>query len=163
MKTLPYMGKNELINFLKLGVLCGEIDEIIKVTTSKVWKQKLKTCFTYIDKIMIERLLLLDKKQLDSVNRRKNNTHLILRTEDQQRTPDKIEKEMVYVDVNDLEEMAELALNSCTVCKEGLAVEKCRFRLVMHRLGITVCNDDPITGQCEYRLRGVTYDNNTSN
>ena len=152
MKTLPYMGKEEFISFLKVGTLCGELQEIIKHTSNKKWLQKFKTCETYIDNIIMERLRMLDKKQLDSVERRRKTTTLIMRTEDQERVA-KVEKEIVSVDVNDLEELAELSLNSCSVCKEGLIVENCRFRLVYHRLGIQPCSCDPVTGQCEFKMR----------
>lgn len=149
-KELPYMSKTELLSFLKIGCLCGEIEEVVEHTKNKKWRQKLRTCATYLDSIIMERLYLLDKKQLDSVMRRKKTTTLIMRTEDQERI-DKVEKEVVSVDVEDLETMAELALCSCISCKEGDVVADCRFRTTFHRLGIPVCNCNPVTGKCEFK------------
>lgn len=154
MKESSYMSKNEMISYMKLGCLSGEIAEIINFTSNKIWKRKLKTCVTYIDNILVERMKLLSIEQLLSVKRRQKNSHIILRTEDQERIKD-VEKEIVMVDIHDIEELAELALNSCLVCKEGDCVNDCRFRLVMHRLGLPVCNADPTDGQCEFRLREV--------
>ena len=154
MKENPFMSKNELIKFLTLGTLCGELAGVIEHTDNKSWRQKLKTCVTYLDRVLIERLSLLDRKQLDSVNRRKNTTHIFLKTEDQLRY-DKDEQEIVKVVEEDLFELAELALNSCLACKEGDIVKECRFRSVMHRVGIPVVNCKPKAGQCEYRLRQI--------
>lgn len=154
MKKAPYMSKNELLDFLKVGCLCGELAAIAERTPDAKWRQKMKTCVTYLDGIAIERLTCMDMAQIESVKRRKDSSHIILQTEDQKRyiggTPD---KEIVHIAIDDLETLAELALNSCLACQEGLCVKDCRFRVVMHRVGIPVVRDDVVTGQCEFKLR----------
>lgn len=155
MKRSSYMSKNELIDFLKIGVLAGECAAIAERTPEKDWRQKMKTAATYLGKITEERLFALDVAQLLSVDRRRKTTQIVLHTEDQKRFTT-VEKEVVSVDLDDLETLAELALNSCMACPEGECVKACRFRLAMHKLGITVAREDAVDGRCEYKYQSVT-------
>lgn len=148
------MSKNELIDFLKLGCLAGEAAAIAERTPEKEWVKKLKTISTYLDKIMLERLNALDREELKSVERRQKYTKIVLSSEDKNRYGEVIEKEIVRCDMEDLETLAELALNSCAgFCQGGERVKNCKFRKAMHRLGLAVANDNPKNGECEYVVR----------
>ena len=151
MKKSSYMSKNELISFLKLDCLCGEIAEEVTITPVPEWRKKMKTVVTMMDNLLKDRLKCLEPEQLVSVARRKEYTKIILSSEDKDRFG-VVEKEIVKCDMEDIETLAELALNSCLACKEGDCVKDCRFRLAMHRLGLEVANDEPEKGKCEYKM-----------
>lgn len=151
MRRAKYMSREEMLQWLKIGVLAGECAAIADQTDDKAWHKKLRTMATYAQQITDERLQCLEPEQVSSVARRNKTAKMIMLTEDRERY-DKIEKEKVYNDLEDLETIAELALNSCQICPEGSCVKDCRFRLAMHRLGIAVASDNPAPGKCEFKV-----------
>jgi len=150
MRKAPYMSKPEMINWLKLGVLAGETAAIADKTPEKDWHKKLKTCATYLENITLERLKCLDPAQLKSVIRRRDHTEIILSTENPDRLNRK-DREKATVNVDDIEDLAELALDSCTRC-DCSNTENCKFRLVMHRLDLPVVKELPGEGECEFKI-----------
>lgn len=150
MKRAPYMSKQEMIEWLKIGVLAGEARAIAERTQDKEWRARLKTIATHAERITEERLSCLDPAQIVSVARRKNTAHVMLITEDQMRA-NKDDKELTTVAVDDLETLAELALCACMNCPQGDCVAGCEFRLAMHKLGIPVARDEVKPGECEFR------------
>lgn len=154
MKREAYMSKNELLDFLKVGVLAGETEAIAERTPEKDWRQKLKTMSTYAKKILDERLAVLDKKQLETVSRRKDHTELVLYTSDQRRlnskNDDKIE-ESITIGTEDLYDVVDMALLSCMKCPQGDVCRTCNMREVFHRIGVPPVRTNPEEGECEFR------------
>ena len=155
MKRAPYMSRNELTSFLFVGAMAGQLKEIAKVTQEPDWRQKIKTAATYLCKITDERVGSLELEQIKSVNRRRQGVSIVMLTEDAERYKEPA-KELVRVDLDDLETLAELALDACQNClKEGRGekVQSCPYRQTFHRLGIMPAVDSPKDGQCEFVAR----------
>ena len=154
MKRSSYMSRTELMQFLKIGSAAGELEVISNQTTEKDWRQKLKTASKYLENITLQRLLCLDRAQLKSVERRKDSAKLIMLTEDADRYEGEPE-EKATVSVEDLQDLAELAICTCKVCKQGDIVKDCRFRLAMHRMGIMPAEnlEQEGPGICEFVSR----------
>ena len=156
MKRAPYMSKPELMSFLKVGCCAGELAEIVKVTQEPDWRQKIKTAAKYLSNITDQRIACLDREQIFSVDRRRKNTQVVMLTEDAERYKEPV-KELVKVDVEDLETLAELAFSDCQnkCTREGRAemVKECPYRQAYHRLGLTPAVDSPEAGQCEFVVR----------
>ena len=149
------MSKPELTSFMFIGCMAGQLKEIAKVTQEKDWLQKIKTAATYLSKITDQRAGCLELEQLLSVDRRRKNTRVVMLTEDSERYKAP-QKELVTVDLDDLETLAELALGACEGCpreRRGDKVQQCPYRPVLHRLGIAPAVDDPQPGCCEFIAR----------
>lgn len=162
MNKQPYMSAAELISWLKLGVLCGEAETIAEQTTDKdckEWRRKLKTVSTYLNNIVMERLKFLDKKQLMSVQRRKDHTNIVMLSSDKRRMDksykdddsSNIEEEITLA-TEDLYDVVDMALLSCFKCPQGGCVKNCRIRPVYHRIGVPPIRTAPKDGECEFRL-----------
>ena len=152
MKRAPYMSKAELQSFMFVGCMAGQLKEIAKVTKEKDWLQKIKTAATYLCRITDERAACLELEQLLSVDRRRKNTRVVMLTEDAERYREP-QKELVTVDLDDLETLAEAALTSCAnECTDG-RIDPCALRKAYHRLGIAPAVDDPQPGCCEFISR----------
>ena len=85
MKESPYMSSGALLEFLKVGVLAGELDKIAadtkqtaKTLREKRWAKEMRMSATMLSRIVRERVEVLDKKQLDSVSRRNKHTEMVL-------------------------------------------------------------------------------------
>ena len=155
MKRAPYMSRNELTPFLKVGCCASELGAIAEQTQDPIWKKKLKTSSTYLSHITDERVACLDREQILSVDRRRKNAQVVMLSEDAERYKEPV-KELVKVDLDDLETLAELALDACQNClKEGRGekVQGCPYRKTLHRLGIMPAVDSPKAGQCEFVAR----------
>ena len=156
MKRAPYMSRNELTSFLFVGAMAGQLKEIAKVTQEPDWRQKIKTAATYLCKITDERVGCLDREQILSVDRRRKGVDIVMMTEDAERYKEPA-KELVKVDLDDLETLGELAFSDCqSKCmREGRAemVKECPHRQAYHRLGLTPAVDSPKDGQCEFVVR----------
>ena len=155
MKRAPYMSRPELTSFLFVGAMAGQLKEIAKVTQEPDWRQKIKTAATYLCKITDERVGCLDREQIVSVDRRRKGVDIVMLTEDAERYKEPV-KELVRVDVDDLETLAELALAACQDCLlegRGARVQGCPYRQTFHRLGIMPAVDSPEAGQCEFIAR----------
>ena len=154
MKKLPYMSKDELINWLKVGVLAGEAARIAALTPDKSWKQKLKTIATYAENITNERLKLLDKNQTISVARRRNHTKMLMLTTDEDRMF-KLPTAFVKIEEEDYLDILELAFCSCQSCEQGMCVRDCKYRKILHKLGAPVARNDVNKMQCEFRTNDI--------
>ena len=150
------MSKAELTSFMFIGCMAGQLKEIAKVTQEKDWLQKIKTAATYLSKITDQRAGCLELDQLLSVDRRRKNTRVVMLTEDAERYKAP-QKELVTVDLDDLETLAELALDACAGrCRftgDVDMIRKCPHRNAYHRLGIAPAVDDPQPGCCEFIAR----------
>lgn len=158
MKRERYMSKAELTSWLFCGAIAGQLAAIAKTTKEADWLRKIKTAATYMENITNERLQCLDKDQLMSVIRRRKGTSVVMHSEDKDRYS-KVEKELVTVDLDDLETLAELALDTCRErCmrdRRADLVKSCPYRKAYHRLGIepAVNSCDPGPDFCEFISR----------
>ena len=156
MKRAPYISATELQEFLKLGAVADLCEVMLTTTTDKEWLKRLRTANTHLHTLVNERVACLDPKQIKSLLRRKEHTAIRLYTSDEVRIDDEKYKvgvpyEKVTMDIEDLQDMAELALCACQACPQGQCVEKCKFRETMHRLGIPVARDCITKWECEFR------------
>ena len=154
MKRSSYMSREELKSWLFCGAMAGQAAAIAENTQEKDWRQKLKTAAKYLENITNERLQCLEKEQLKSVIRRRKGASVVMVTEDKNRYEGKPE-EKATVSVEDLQDLAELALCTCKVCKQGEIVKECKFRLAMHRMGIMPAEnlEQEGPGICEFVSR----------
>lgn len=157
MKESPYMSSGALLEFLKVGVLAGELDKIAadtkqtaKTLREKRWAKEMRMSATMLSRIVRERVEVLDKKQLDSVSRRNKHTEMVLASTDSLRGSKSRIDEHITVDYDDLALIAELALMGCNACPQGKYVKDCEYRKMYHRLGIPVGREEVCEGECEF-------------
>ena len=81
MRETNYMSSSALIEFLKVGILAGELDIIAantkktaKTPKEKRWAKDMRMSATLLQKITDERVAVLDKDQLESVARRNQHS-----------------------------------------------------------------------------------------
>lgn len=156
MKRAPYISATELQEFLKLGAVADLCEVMLTTTTDKEWLKRLRTANTHLHTLVNERVACLDLKQIRSLLRRKEHTAIRLYTSDEVRIDDEKYKvgvpyEKVTMDIEDLQDMAELALCACQACPQGELVPTCKFRRTMHNLGFPVARDEIGKTQCEFR------------
>ena len=141
------MSRDEMLDYLKIGVLASECKAIAERTADKDWHKRLTSAVTLLVKVVDERAACLDREQLLSVARRHKNTKVMLQTVDQLRYG-KPEKEIISCDLDDLETLAELALCYCQKCElQGQGKTECKYRKAYHRLGIEIAGGK----ECEFR------------
>lgn len=151
MKKAPYMGRAELLNYLKIGILAGEAENVAKVTEDKGWARKLKCASTYCKNVITERLKYLSKEQIEAVARRNKHTELLLLTSDQKRIRENKIEESIMVETEDLYDLLDLAMKSCLCCEQGEYCKDCKYRKMYHRLGVPPLRLNPKDGECEFR------------
>lgn len=154
MKREKYMSKPELMNFLKILSLAGEVDAALKNCTEKDWVRKLKTTLTYIDNITAERLDALDPQQVDTIERRIDHNKVIFNTSDKYRIAKKDfgkPEEEITVNTEDLYDVIDMALLSCMKCPQGDVCKTCNIRKIFHTWGVPVARTNPKDGECEFR------------
>lgn len=155
MKKEPYMSKNELLDWLKMGVLAGEAESIANRTPVPEWRKKLKCIATYARKIVNERIAVVEKKQLPALSRRQKHSTLMLYTSDQIRlNEDNIGKPETSITLatDDAYDLVDFALLSCAKCPQGGVVAGCKMRDVYHRIGVEPMRTNPAEGECEFKL-----------
>lgn len=154
MKRATYMGKEELMNFLKISALAGEVEDAIKYCKEKDWRRKLKTIVTYVDNIQSERLQALDKEQAATIERRFEHNKILFNTSDKYRIAQKDfgkPEEEITVNTEDLYDIVDMALLSCMKCPQGDICATCNIRKILHTWGIPVIRTNPAAGECEFR------------
>lgn len=156
LRKTPYFTSDELIQWMKLATLCGELDASSKETQDKEWRRLMRCSFGMIWKVVQERIALIDEKQKRSVIRRREHSKIKMITSDEERVPNQSDtQEHVTIAYEDLLDLTDLALNSCCACPQGECVKDCYFRKVMHRLSLPVCRDELKAGECEFNWRAV--------
>lgn len=153
MKKERYMSKNEMLDAMKVGTFSGELEAIADRTPETEWRKRLRSAATNCQKVLEERLLCLDKDQLQTVQRRHNHNKMVYVTSDDKRyapTDKEDPQELVTVSIDDLYTIIDHAFESCHLCTQGIKVEECRYRKLYHRLGVPVARDNPADGQCEF-------------
>ena len=151
MKKAAYMAKAELMQFLKLSVLWGEVEEAVKTTEEKNWRRKLKCICTYLDNILDERLRGIDKEQLQTDERRSKHSCLKLYTSDQNRTiQDNQLEEKITMATEDVYDLVDMALLTCYRCEQGGCVKDCKIRRILHTIGCPPIRTEPQQGECEF-------------
>lgn len=150
MNKEPYMGRAEMLTWLKIGTLAGEADSAAKSTKDKVWHRKLKCVATYCQNIIEERLKYLDPKQIEVLKRRRRTTEIKLFTSDQKRA--RTDEPNITIETEDLYDLLDLALKACFCCEQGCYVKDCKWREVFHRLDVMPLRTNPKEGECEFRL-----------
>lgn len=156
LRELPYMKSSELIQWMKLACLVGELEACADETKKGTWRAWMKCAQGLIWKVVKERMEILDPKQCKSVVRRRSHTEIKMITSDEARVPGQSDsQEHVTLAYEDLIDLADLALNSCAACPQGDCVKECFYRKVMHRLSLPVCRDNVKEGECEFNHRSV--------
>lgn len=161
MQAKLYMNAASLIEFIKIGMLAGECDKSAadtkknaKTQQEKTWAKNLKTSATLLNKVVDERMKCLDKKQLDSVERRFNNSQLSVEARYSVRVGAPTDA-TITVSSDDFVLMAEMMLMGCGGCPQGKYVKDCPYRAMYHRVGIPVGRTEVQDGQCEFMTRNV--------
>lgn len=161
MNDNSYMNAGQLVEFIKVGMLAGELDKIAadtkkaaKTAQVKGWAQRIKSAATNLSKVIDERLRCLEPKQLDSVERRFNNSMLTIDARDKKRF-DGEEELTVTLKSDDFVMLAEMGLMGCGGCPQGKYVKDCQYRALFHRIGIPIARENVQDGQCEFMTRDV--------
>lgn len=153
LRTTPYMKTDELIMWMKLCVLCGELEACAKATQNKKWRSWLNPAKGLVWKVVMERINMLDPKQAKSIARRREHSEIKLYTSDELRLPKNQGNDVqdyVTVAYEDLLDVVDLANNSCCACPQGECVKDCYYRKVFHRISVPVLRDNPKDGECEF-------------
>lgn len=154
MKKSNYMSKNEYIEFIKLGILAGEVGKWAEHTEDKVWHRKLKTVETYLTNILNERISYLGEKQVLSVKRKWETCKLQFENPSTFFGTEKEKKanRTVEIDLEDLYNLADFALTECMTCPQGKVVQNCEMRELYHRCNLEPTRFDVKEGECEFRF-----------
>lgn len=159
----PYINKWQMVELLKIGCFGDELAEIIKNTKDKEWHRMLSTALTYVQRVRDQRIEALDNKEKESLYRRYTKTHLLLFSNDERRTGVLDPVETLVVELEDLYDLADKAMQLCKNCAQGDLVKECPTRALYHKLGFVALRTDPAPGECEYRydneIRPVTPQN----
>lgn len=156
LRETPYMKSDELIQWMKLACLCGELEACAKATVKGKWRAWMKCAYGLIWKVVLERMSLVEPKAMKSIMRRKEHSKIKMITSDEERFPSRKEtQEFVTVAYDDLLDLADLAMNSCAACPQGECVKDCFYKKVLLRLALPVCRDNPAEGECPYNWRKV--------
>ena len=149
----PYMARAEMLEYLKVGILAGEAENIAMTTErfDKKWAQKLRTAAKYCQNIITERLKYMSKEQVLTLSRRNKHTEMFLLTSDQKRIREDREEVSITVETDDLYDLLDLAMKSCLCCEQGEYCKSCRYRSMYHRLGVPPLRTNPKDGECEFR------------
>ena len=160
MQAKSYMNAASLVEFLKVGILSGELEVIAantkKTAKSKIekeWARKMRMAATMMENVIVERMTALDQKARDSVERRNKHTKMLMESKDNVRVAPTDKSPHITVSSDDLTLIAELALMGCGACPQGKYVKDCPYRDMFHRLGIPIGREDVQDGQCEFMTR----------
>lgn len=127
-KIRPVLTEDEFIDWAKLGVLCGETNAIAakyRVHGYKQWARDLQHACTLTEKIINERLAMLESKAVRAVINRRSHAKMIVDINYSKRVEPN-EKE-ITVDVDTFEDVVEMALiQTCEGCK------RCDWRQCRH-------------------------------
>lgn len=160
MQAKSYMNAASLVEFLKVGILSGELEVIAantkksaKSKMEKEWARKMRMAATMMENVIVERMTALDQKARDSVERRNKHVRMLMESKDQIRIGNCDESPQITVSSDDLTLIAELALIGCGACPQGKYVKDCQYRAMFHRLGVPIAREDVQGGQCEFMTR----------
>ena len=161
MKEKPYMSSWDLLEWLKIACLAGEAKvaaeetkKNAKTDKEKDWAKRMAIAATNLSKVTDERLECLDKDQVKTVKRRRENSDLRLYTVDQLRVEDRTKPaaEDRTICYDDWCLVGEMALLHCDMCPQGEHVKNCEYRKAFHRIGFPVGRTKVKDGQCEFRV-----------
>lgn len=164
MNSNSYINNGHLLELLKVVALGNEMDVMAdktkqhaKTKQEKLWAKLMRSIATMADRIVAERILLLEPEVVNNVRRRMKHTGIRFYTSDQIRMDnnDNIPLEPITLSNADAFLLAELALTACFACPQGDCVKGCEYRAVMHRMGVPVGREIVGPGQCEFRMDDV--------
>lgn len=150
------MSSNELLDYLKIGILAGECEIIAERTPEKDWRTKLKCMASYARRITEERIKCCEPAQILSVARRVKHTRMLLASTDQVRTSN-LSKDVdtTTIAVDDMYDLVDMSLLSCLKCPQGDCVKDCKLRQTYHRLSVMPYRENCADGECEFRMEPV--------
>ena len=157
LRETPYMASWELVVWMKLAILSGELDACVSETKNKKWHKKLACANTMLWSVIQERIAMTDPKQAKSIVRRKNHSDIISFTSDEKRLPKNKNNmpESVTLAYEDFIDIIDLANNSCVACKQGPCVDSCFYKKVFLRCGVPILRPDAKEGECPYSTLAV--------
>ena len=150
-KIKPYMTEDEMIDWCKIGLLAGEMEVVANKYHKVGWKQwaaYLRTCVTLADKVLTERLVMLDQKAMRALINRRNNAKMVIDINYGKRAL-KDEKEMVTIDLDMFSDTLEMSIiQTCEGCKRSDFAD-CRYHEIYLAMCVPVIHNDE--GVCPYQ------------
>ena len=155
MNRNPYLTTAEIQQLVLISGICKSLPHVVEQTKDKSWNRKMKTCVTYLEGILRERIGMVPSKDAIAIARRAERTVVRFFTSDQLKT-DKREgfssdDKTVTMDYEDAMDFYEMALQGCLCCKQGDCVKNCKWRKLYHKHGFPVGRENPNEGECEFR------------
>lgn len=159
MDHTKYMSSSQMIEYMWLSTMRQICERVLKTTTDKAWRQRIKTCDTLISKIITERWNDMDKMEQDKAWRRIQKIGIKVYAYDDARVDREDYGRDVTIKFEDLLELADGCSLQCMACAQGDLVKDCSRRKMFHRLGLHChkSRENPGPGECEYRYNNEQY------
>lgn len=166
MNTRPYLKSDDIYELLmimgtswNIGNYADDTKKYAKTEQEKRWAKWMRTAVTFLEKVIDEKLMTMDEKQLANIVRKRGTVNLKVVPNDSIR----VHKMMAHMDLvaiprDELLTVFELALIGCHNCPQGEYVAKCPYRKSMHACGIPInVKEAEGPGRCEFRSEEGIY------
>lgn len=166
MNVRPYLKSDDIYELLmvmgtawNIGNYADETKKHAKTDEEKRWAKYMRTAVTFLEKVIDEKLMTMDEKQLANIVRRRGMVNLKVVPYDSIRVHKIMDHASdVLVKRDHLLSVMELALMGCHLCPQGEYVKKCPYRQSMHECGIPInVNESEGPGRCEFRSEDGIY------
>lgn len=159
MNHAKHMATNQLNEYMWLSAVRQIYEKILKTTTDKKWRQKIKTADTYMKGIIDERWDDLDPLEQKKTYRRIEQIRIKVYSYDDARVDREDYNRTLTIGMDDFLDLCDAAFLNCMGCPQGEVVKDCPRRKMYHRLGLAVhkLRENPSEGQCEFRMNDERY------
>lgn len=166
MNTRPYLKGDDIYELLmymgaswNLGNFAEATKKHAKTEQEKRWAKWTKTAVTFLEKVIDEKLMTMDEKQLANMVRRRSTVNIKVVPMDSIRVQKIMDHASdVLVKRDQLLSVMELALMGCHCCPQGEYVKNCPYRQAMHACGVPISvNESDGPGRCEFRSEEGIY------
>ena len=166
MNLKKYMTGSEKFEMLMImgtafhvGFYAEETKKHAKSPEERRWAKWMKTAETLLNKVVDERLLLLDQMQLKDMVYRRSVSDVRIVPHDSKRIVHAMAgREYAYVPREDLLTVFELAMIGCHNCPQGDYIKKCGYRRALHACGVPIDPSESCgKGRCEFRSEEGIY------
>lgn len=168
LKIKEYMHEDETIDWCKIGVAAGELSCIADKYSRQGWSDwaaAMRTAVTKVNKVLNERLAMMNDKATRALINRRNHAKMIISIDYVKRVSEsESDKDLVTVTANDFQDVLEMSIiQTCEGCNRQ-DFSQCKYHDVYVKMCVPVFNDSG--EQCPYQydcLKAADANNMGSN
>lgn len=153
MKEKKYLSKSERHDVFIYGAACAEIERIAKTYKEQGWTdwaKWLKCAATNINKVLNERMLMLDEDALKATMRQFKQVDIVIKMKESKLFNETEPGEEVLIKKQDYETLVEHALlHNCVGCLKDPIL--CELKSILVKTSVPVW-DDTVKNMCPYSL-----------